>query len=154
ALCLGLWLAAPAAAEVVVTDAWVRAAPVPHLPLAAYLSLENRGEEAVEFVALSSPAFARVEWHETAMDGGMARMRHVPAPRLGASTRLAMAPGGQHLMLFDPVSPLAPGDRVRLELRLSDGQVLSAEAPVRRGSDADDRPHRQHHHHDHQGPPR
>jgi periplasmic copper chaperone A len=114
-----------------VSDAWLRALPDGATTTAAYMTIENRSSENHRVTAFSSPQFARAELHETRMEDGMARMRPVEALELGAGERVALEPGGLHLMLYDPVAPLAPNARVILRLQLDDGWVFEVEAGVR-----------------------
>jgi hypothetical protein len=48
-----------------------------------------------------------------------------------AQGRVALAPGGLHLMLFDLPAPLSVGTPVRLTLLLADGATVDVVAEVR-----------------------
>jgi hypothetical protein len=88
-----------------------------------------------------------VELHRTVTREGVARM--VPQERIQVPPGggVALEPGSYHLMLMEPVAPLAPGDPVVLELRMADGEVLRTTARVRAdGGMADDHHHHHHHH--------
>jgi copper(I)-binding protein len=114
-----------------VNEAWVRAMPPGASTTAAYLSIENRSGAPRRITSVTSPQFARAELHETRMDDGVARMRAVDALTLESGERVTLAPGAMHLMLFDPVHPLGPGERVRLRFALDDGWILEVDAEVR-----------------------
>lgn len=114
-----------------VNGAWVRAMPPGASTTAAYLSIENRSDGPRRITSVTSPQFARAELHETRMDDGIARMRAVDALTLRPGERVTLAPGAVHLMLFDPVRPLVPGERVRLRFSLDDGWTLEVDAEVR-----------------------
>lgn len=114
-----------------VRDAWLRALPDGATSTAAYMTIENRSREPHRVRGFSSPQFARAELHETRMEDGMARMRPVETLELGAGERVALEPGGMHVMLYDPVSPLAQDARVTLRLELDDGWIYEVEAGVR-----------------------
>lgn len=96
----------------------------------AYLTLENRGDEADALVSLGSPRVAAVELHETQMDGGMMRMRPLVALTLEPGERHALTPGGEHLMLIGLESHLLPGQVVPLTLTFESGQTLTVAVPV------------------------
>lgn len=145
-LCLLAPVAAVQADQLRVEDPWVRAGPPTARVMAGYMILYNSGAREREIVRVTSPAFARVELHLSRIEDGMARMIPQEALRVPAGGRLELAPGGYHLMLFDPVAPLQPGDPVELSLHDAAGQVLNVRATVRLpgGRDAD----HTHHHHD------
>jgi len=111
-----------------VTDAWLRA-PLPGKTVAAgYFTLHNRTDQAVTLFALSSPAAARVELHTHLLQGDMMRMRKLDQLEVASGSRIELAPGGQHLMLFE-VGMLA--DVATVTLEFSDGTVLNAQLDVR-----------------------
>jgi len=114
-----------------VSEAWVRAMPPGATTTAAYLSIENRSREPREVTSVTSPQFARAELHETRMEDGVARMRAVGVLGIAPGERVTLAPGGVHLMLFDPVHPLGPGERVHLRFTLADGWIFDVDAEVR-----------------------
>jgi copper(I)-binding protein len=118
-------------APLAVSEAWVRAMPPGATTTAAYLSIENHSREPRVLASVTSPQFARAELHETRMDDGVARMRAVDSLALAPGERVALAPGGLHLMLFDPVRALGPGERVRLRFTLADGWIVEVDAEVR-----------------------
>ncbi len=134
ALALLLPLAAAQAAELDVSDAWVREAPPGVSVLAAYMQLHNGGDRPRQVVKVASPAFERVEMHRSEMKDGMARMLPVDALIVAPGKTLALAPGGYHLMLFHPKHPLRAGDTVPLDLTLASGDTIPVTAQVRRGS--------------------
>src|SRR5678815_2488028 len=69
----------------VIGHPWSRPPP-PGMPMGvAYLSITNAGKSADALVAASSPAAARVEFHQTTLSDGVARMRPL--------TEIAIAPG-------------------------------------------------------------
>lgn len=114
------WLAMAAAAvtlagctarEPTVADAWVRLPAVPGRPAAAYFTARG-GDLDVRLSRVESPAAARAEMHQS-MANGMRPLSGVPV-RAGAE--VAFAPGGRHIMLFDPDPGLKPGDTTPLRL--------------------------------------
>ncbi len=99
-----------------VREAWTRATP-PHAPTAVgYLTLVNTAAQADRLVRARSPAAARVELHESAMQGGVMRMRQVDGVDLPAGATVSLAPSGTHLMLVAPTGPLVAGQQVEVTL--------------------------------------
>ena len=99
--------------------------PPPGSPVAAgFMQIKNPTKEALELVRVEVEGFARVEMHETRMEDGMMRMRardRVPLPPRSA---VPFAPGGLHLMLFEPQGELAAGASLpgQLWLRSASGE--------------------------------
>ena len=133
ALCI-LCLSLPLMAEPPVTaeKPWVREAPPGTSVTAAYLMLHNRGEEAVALTAVSADEFARAELHETVHHEGEARMRRIDTLTIPPGEKVALEPGGKHLMLHDARGELRDGDWVTLTLRFDNEQLLQIAAPVRK----------------------
>jgi periplasmic copper chaperone A len=104
------------AGTLVVSDAWTRPTAAGMPMGVAYFIVRNTGASADTLVAASTPAAARVEFHQTTFDGGMARMRPLREIAVPANGVVAVAPGGIHLMLVDLRGPLAAGTRVPLVL--------------------------------------
>lgn len=138
----------PARAETLdVSDAWVRQGPPTAQVLGAYMTLENPGAQAVTIIGAGSPQFETVEIHRTEIVDGMARM--IPQERLDipAGGRVALEPGGLHLMLINARQPLAADAAVQIELRLEGGGSITVAAPVRADAGMHDgMDHSQHHH--------
>ena len=82
----------------------------------AYLSITNNGKTEDVLIAVSSPAAARVEMHETTLSEGMARMRPLREIVIPPGKTVRIAPGGIHLMFVDLKAPLALGATVPLTL--------------------------------------
>lgn len=126
-LLTGLLLAgtvhATAAEHIHASHAWIRVLPG-NLPAGAYVTLENDSDQAAALSGASSKTYGQVMLHQSSMQGGMSRMTMVDSLALAAHGKAVLAPAGYHLMLMQPVSPVKPGDTVRLLLKFSDGSSL------------------------------
>lgn len=93
-------------------------ATAPHQPSgAAYLTIENKGNEVDRLIAATSPVAKSVEMHSMSMEGNMMKMREIPNIELKPGATLVMKPGnGYHLMLTGLHQPLKAGDRFPLTL--------------------------------------
>jgi len=127
-------------------DPWVREAPPTARVLAAYLQLNNHGDQTHTLVSVESPAFKRIELHRSEEKDGMAAMARVTKIMIPAHGKVNFEPGSLHIMLIDPVAPLKAGNKVDLTLHFADGSSLAVTADVRRGG-ASGMPH--HHDPDH-----
>lgn len=131
--CLISLVSLPAwAANISVTDAWVRAT-MPGQPVgAAYMQIESDAD--ARLVGVSSGVVPRVEVHEMKMDGDVMRMREVKAIDLPKGKTVSLEPGGFHIMLMDLKKPIVAGEIIPLTLAIeSDGkrQTVEVKAEVR-----------------------
>lgn len=110
-----------------VEDAWVRLAPLPDRPAAAYLVIRG-GAAPDRLVAISSPKAGRVELHASGIHAGMATMHAIDGVAVPPGGKAALAPGGDHAMLFGVDPAVRPGDPLPLSLRFASGATLTAEA--------------------------
>lgn len=115
-----------------VVGGWLRMPPVAMPMLAGFGRIENRCRKPVTIVAARSPAFGDVSLHETRIENGVSRMRAMPELRIAPGGAATLAPGGLHLMLMDPKTPVNAGGTVEIEFELEGGQVIRAPFTVRR----------------------
>jgi copper(I)-binding protein len=150
---LSVWFFAAAACaaspEISLLEPWVQAAPPNAKVLAAYLRIQNTGARPHTLSAVSSPAFERVELHQTVLRENMAGMQKVGELRLPPKQTLVLKPGGLHLMLIGAKRALRTGDVVPLTLSLKDGSTLSVDAIVRGAPAGADQLHRDQDHSGH-----
>jgi copper(I)-binding protein len=81
-----------------------------------FLTIENTGTAADRLLSVSSPMAGVAELHEMRIDGGVMRMRAIPAMEVKPGDRLELKPGGDHAMLTELKQPLRVGDRFPLVL--------------------------------------
>ena len=120
------------AADISVSDAWVRESPPGVAMMAGYMALQNSTSRSQVLVAASSSGFETVMIHRTIVKGGMAGMAHAPQLELAPNASLIFAPGGYHLMLMNPKRTLRAGDRVDINLEFRGGLVLPVAFEVRK----------------------
>ncbi len=116
-----------AAADLSVSNAWVRLPAVPGRPAAAYFMI-NGGNKPQTVIGVSSPSAKKAEMHESTMVGGLMRMGPLPKLVVGKSQAVMFAPGGKHVMLFGLDPRIKPGGTVKLNLKLGDGGTASVDA--------------------------
>ncbi len=113
-------------------DAWIRPLPPAINMTAGFGTLHNPGPQAIEFTEFSSPAFGDVSLHRTEMVDGMSGMREVETLSIPPGGTVELAPGGYHLMLMMPLTPLEEGRMVMIEMKSADGRSFSFQAAVER----------------------
>ncbi len=129
----------------------------PDRPAAAYFVIANETDTADALIGAASPAFGKVELHETyavessempsadpmasidpmasmdpmpSMDGGMMGMRPVAEIPVPANGSVALEPGGFHVMLMEPVSPLEIGQVIDLTLTFKNAGEVKVKATI------------------------
>ena len=128
--------AKPDACQLRISKAWVRAAPPGTMMMAGYATVTNPCATPALIVGADSSDFGDVSVHETVVEGGISRMRALPALPVPAGARVEFAPGGAHLMLMAPARPMPEGSQAHIRLRLQDGSELVAVYQVRREAPA------------------
>lgn len=125
--------AAPAWAQVSVSQPWVRGTVQGQKTSGAYMQLKST--DGATLVAAQSPVAGVVEIHEMKMENNVMKMRAVPKLKLPAGQTVELKPGGYHVMLLDLKQPLKKGDTVPITLKFQgkDGepQELEVKAEVR-----------------------
>ena len=120
-----------AACAPVVRDGWIRLVPGGMPMHAGFGRIENACKAAATITGAKSASYASVELHETKLVDGVSRMRAVPALPIAAGASAEFKPGGLHMMLMDPTSPLKGGETVTIDFKLQDGRVLRGVFAVR-----------------------
>lgn len=128
--CASAAVAAAPACTPVIEKAWIRAAPPGATALAGYAIVRNPCSAPMVITDASSAQFVMGMIHETLIENGVSRMRHVASLSLPAKGELVFAPGGRHLMLMHPKRQLNVGDRVTVNLKLADGRLINADFVV------------------------
>lgn len=113
--------------------AWIREAPPGAPAMAGFVAIEG-GSRDVEIVAARSADFGRVEIHEMLTEDGVMKMRPIERIEVPAGARLTLAPGAEHLMLFEPKRALVAGDKVAITFELSKGDPIDVEFAVAAGA--------------------
>lgn len=96
----------------------------------AYLSITNNGTKQDTLIAASTPAAARVEFHRSTVEAGMARMRPAGALVVEPNATITAEPGGLHLMLVDLKSPLVAGASIPLVLQFQTAGEITVQLKV------------------------
>ena len=112
ALLLVAGAAAAQTGSVAITDAWARATPAEIG--AAYLTLLS--PVADRLTGLSTPVAQTAQLHTTSREGGIIKMRLIPALDLPAGQPIRLEPGATHIMLIGLTEKLIPGQSFPLTL--------------------------------------
>jgi copper(I)-binding protein len=106
--------AAPALAQVKVSDPWVRAT-VPHQSATgAFMKIES--PQDARLVSASSPVAGVAELHEMKMEKEVMKMRPVRSVALPAGREVELKPGSYHVMMMNLKGQMKAGDTVPITL--------------------------------------
>ena len=100
-------------------------------PAAAYMTIRNLGEKLDKLVKASSPMVRTIEFHETRVEKGVAKMRQTPDITVDGDSTVALKPGGFHLMLLGLKKPLVAGDTFSITLKFEIVGNINIEVPVK-----------------------
>lgn len=126
-----LWAVIGSVQAVEIHNPFVRE-PLPGVPnSAAFMNVVNDTNQPVSIISATSPASDYVELHNHIHDQGVMRMRQIDKIVIPALGRVALKPGGLHIMLFN-IKPIKAGDQLELTLNFSDGTHKTIMAPVKR----------------------
>ncbi|HEX6734720.1 MAG TPA: copper chaperone PCu(A)C [Azonexus sp.] len=121
---------AGAADQITVHEPYVRLAP-PNAPATgAFMVIRNGGGKDIKVVKVGNPVSKVTELHTHLNEGGVMKMRPVPAIDIKAGGEAVLKPGGLHVMLIDLQAPMKEGDVVPLTLTFDDGSSKQVEAKV------------------------
>ncbi len=120
-----------ASAEVRLDEGYVRLPPPNARSAAGYGVVVNDGEATITISEARAPRFGMAMLHETIIEDGVSRMRHLDAIEVEPGERFEFVPNGPHMMLMRPEAPLDEGEIIVVELEIDD-EWVSFELPVRR----------------------
>ena len=116
--------------DIQIEKPWARATPPGAAVGGGYLVVRNNGAAADRLVGVSSPASARVELHEMAMEKDVMRMREVKGVDIPAKGAVELKPGGYHLMFVELKAPFKPGAKVPVTLKFEKAGEVKSELAV------------------------
>jgi len=121
---------AGAADQVSVQNPYVRLAP-PNAPATgAFMVIKNNGDKDVKVLKADNPVSRVTELHTHLNEGGVMKMRPVPAIEVKAKGEAVLQPGGMHVMMIDLKAPMKEGDVVPITLTFDDGSSKQVDAKV------------------------
>ncbi len=120
------------ATQLSVEDAYVRATPPNSKNSAAFMVINNTGNEEVKLIAAASDIADRVELHTHIHADGMMKMRQVPEVSIQAQNTVALQPGGYHVMFVNLKQPLKEGQSVAILLYFDNGEQIKVNASIKK----------------------
>jgi copper(I)-binding protein len=94
------------------------------------MTLVNVGSEEVTLVKVESEGFSNIEVHEMAMVDGLREMKELADMTIPPNGQVRFEPGGKHLMLIEPQTHFASGERIDMTLTFKSGRQQSVSVNV------------------------
>ena len=123
----------PAEPDIVVSDVWARAVAPGQTTGAAYLTIANNGGAADKLISAKASLSQAGALHASRTADGVVSMAAVDGVEIPANAKVALAPGGTHLMIMDLQVPMSAGDRFFVDLtfeksghKTTSGKIVAA----------------------------
>ena len=120
--------------DIVIKNAWVRAAPSGSKIMAAYMIIDNQTSETITSSKIIANGFEKTEIHTSYVVDEISKMKKLNNLSIKGSESLVMEPGGLHLMLINPDEVPKRNSNVEILMffkNASTSKVLRIEAKVR-----------------------
>ena len=97
---------------------------------AVYATIENTSDHAIRIESIKTSVAMMAQVHESYLDNGMMRMRHIEQFTIPAGEVRKLAPGGLHIMLMRLPKPLVEGTTFEAKFELDSGDDLGVPVVV------------------------
>ncbi|AZG88372.1 copper chaperone PCu(A)C [Pseudomonas syringae pv. pisi str. PP1] len=107
----------------------------PNAPtVAAYFTLENKGDSVDRLISVDTPIAGQAQLHEHVHADGLMKMQHVQAVDIPAGAKVAFAPMAWHVMLLDikDRSKLVVGQRFPMTLHFEKAGDVEVQVVVQK----------------------
>lgn len=127
-------LLANAAADISVSDAYIRATAPGQVNGTAFMKLHNGSMQTYSLVDAEGDAAKAVELHTHINVNGMMKMRRIDKIDLPAHSEVVLKSGGHHVMLIGLKQMAKEGNSIHLSLVFNDGSKKMINVPVKKMS--------------------
>ncbi|QJP17081.1 copper chaperone PCu(A)C [Starkeya sp. ORNL1] len=119
------------AGDLEIAHPWVRMTPGGAKVGGGYVTIENHGTAPDRLVAVTSDVADHVEIHQMSEKDGVMTMRMIEGGvEVPANGKLALSPGGYHLMMIGLKQPLKQGERIKGTLTFEKAGTVAVEFAV------------------------
>lgn len=118
------------AGDLRVQHPWSRPLPPVSPTGAAYMVIENHGQQPDALIGVSTPIAGHAELHEHVHQGDLMKMQQIERVEIAPGERVEFVPGGYHVMLFDLRQPLTADTAYALTLEFERAGELEVEVRV------------------------
>ena len=127
---LALAACAPTEPDIVVNDVWARAVAPGQTTGAAYMTIANNGDAADRLISAKASLSQEGALHASKTANGVVSMAAVDGVEIPANGKVALAPGGTHLMIMDLRVPMTAGDRFFIDLKFEKSGSKTASGKI------------------------
>lgn len=120
-----------------IDHAWAREMPEVAPTSAAYFVIHNKGAEADNLVAVSTPLAGKADLHEHVQNGEVMKMQHVDKVLVPAHDEVAFDPSGYHVMLMQLQRQPKAGERFPMTLTFEKAGKVEVQVVVYKDAPAD-----------------
>jgi len=119
------------AGSIEIKHPWSRATPRGSEVAGGFMKLINTGTESDRLIGGSTAAAGKFEIHESAMEGGVMKMRPLPKGlEIKPGQTVELKPGSYHLMFVGLKEPFEKGKRVKGTLQFEKAGTVEVEYAV------------------------
>ncbi len=123
------------AGDLMISGFWARTTPPTAKTGAAYMVIKNTGSADDTLVGVSSSIADKTQIHETQMEGGVMKMRHVGKIAIPAGGVATLKPGSFHIMFVGLHNPVKEGDTIALTLTFENSGSVELLVKARKSMD-------------------
>ncbi len=120
------------ASELIIKHPYARATPPHAITSAVFLELENNSEIERTITSAVTPAAGKVELHTHVMEGDVMKMRQIDNIKIPAMAKVALKPGGLHIMLFELQQEFKEGQHIEVSLNFANGETQTFTAKIKK----------------------
>ena len=120
------------AGEISVENAYVKEVAPNMKNSAAFMTIKNGGQKAVNLVSATNDVSAITELHTHGKKDGMMVMYKVDKIEVPAKGEALLKPMGLHVMLIGLSKQVKEGESVNIELKFDNGESVKIVAPVKK----------------------
>ena len=99
---------------------------------AAYLTIKNNSDTPLELIGIKSESFKSVMLHQSSLENGMAKMRHLEKLIINNAESVKLEPNGKHIMLMGAKENLWEKESFILTLEFSNGTNIQQTIPLKK----------------------
>ncbi len=128
--------------KISIEDLWINEAPPNMTVLAAYGAIHNNTDSDLILEKIESSQFETIEIHTIIIKDDISKMLKQDNFSVKKGAHAKFSPGGMHIMLYEPKTPVKKGDSFDFIFYFSDGSQVQTKAIVKKLSETSN-----HHHH-------
>jgi len=129
---VGLLVLACSKPNIEITDAYTPVRTEKQRMYAAYLDIKNNSDSAIELSNIKSTSFKNIMLHQSSVENGIAKMRHLDKLIIQENASVKLEPNGKHIMLMQATENIWEKGSFILTLEFSDGTSIEQIIPLQK----------------------